>query len=169
MRRSCWQTYRAQIEQCEKLKVELDLIHDAINRTKQEIAMLHGKSFDRRGNGAKITGELGAVVGGTEEATQQILEPPKRSNQAATALAKVTSPDQQRLLKRGESRSAWSRSSRRAISRTSPAPAHQQGDGDDEIHRNPYHRDDWISGVASMPSRRTPPARSTIASAMPAC
>src|SRR5713101_2706647 len=25
------ETYRAQIEQCEKLKVELDLIHDAIN------------------------------------------------------------------------------------------------------------------------------------------
>src|SRR4051812_13611949 len=27
------ETYRAQIAQCEKLKVELDLIHDAINRT----------------------------------------------------------------------------------------------------------------------------------------
>ena len=27
------ETYRAQIEQCEKLKVELDLIHDAISRT----------------------------------------------------------------------------------------------------------------------------------------
>ena len=40
------ETYRAQIEQCEKLKVELDLIHDAINRTKREIATLHGKSFD---------------------------------------------------------------------------------------------------------------------------
>src|SRR5665647_2192735 len=66
-------TYRAQIEQCEKLKVELDLIYDAINRTKREIAVLHGKSFD--GNEmAKVNGELGAVVGGTEEATQQILE-----------------------------------------------------------------------------------------------
>lgn len=91
------QTYRAQIEQCEKLKVELDLIHDAIVRTKQEIAMLHGKSF----NGAemaKMTGELGAVVGGTEQATQQILEATEAIDQAATALAKVTSPDQQRLL-----------------------------------------------------------------------
>src|SRR4051812_7624638 len=67
------ETYRAQIEQCEKLKVELDLIHDAIGRTKREIAVLHGKSFD--GNEmAKVTGELGAVVGGTEQATQQILE-----------------------------------------------------------------------------------------------
>ena len=67
------ETYRAQIEQCEKLKVELDLIYDAINRTKREIAVLHGKSFDGE-EMAKVNGELGAVVGGTEEATQQILE-----------------------------------------------------------------------------------------------
>jgi chemotaxis protein CheZ len=91
------QSYRAQIEQCEKLKVELDLIHDAIIRTKQEIAMLHGKSFDGP-EMAKMTGELGAVVGGTEQATQQILEATEAIDQAATALAKVTSPDQQRLL-----------------------------------------------------------------------
>ena len=91
------QTYRAQIEQCEKLKVELDLIHDAITRTKQEIAVLHGKSFDGD-EMAKMTGELGAVVGGTEQATQQILEAAEAIDQAATALARVTSPDQQRLL-----------------------------------------------------------------------
>ncbi|MBA4038647.1 MAG: chemotaxis protein, partial [Bradyrhizobium sp.] len=66
------ETYRAQIEQCEKLKVELDLIHDAINRTKREIATLHGTSFDGQ-EMAKVNGELGAVVGGTEQATQQIL------------------------------------------------------------------------------------------------
>jgi chemotaxis protein CheZ len=91
------ETYRAQIEQCEKLKVELDLIHDAINRTKREIAVLHGKSFD--GNEmAKVTGELGAVVGGTEHATQQILEAAESIDQAASALAKVTSPDQQKIL-----------------------------------------------------------------------
>jgi chemotaxis protein CheZ len=91
------ETYRAQIAQCEKLKVELDLIHDAINRTKREIAVLHGKSF----NGdemSKVTGELGAVVGGTEEATQQILEAAEAIDQASTALTKVNSPDQQKLL-----------------------------------------------------------------------
>ena len=94
---SLLETYRAQIEQCEKLKVELDLIHDAINRTKREIAVLHGKSFD--GNEmAKVTGELGAVVGGTEQATQQILEAAESIDQAASALAKVTSLDQQKIL-----------------------------------------------------------------------
>ena len=91
------ETYRAQIEQCEKLKVELDLIHDAISRTKREIAVLHGKSFD--GNEmSKVTGELGAVVGGTEEATQQILEAAEAIDQAASALGKVNSPDQQEIL-----------------------------------------------------------------------
>jgi chemotaxis protein CheZ len=91
------QTYRKQIEQCEKLKVELDLIHDAINRTKREIAVLHGKSFDGQ-EMAKVNGELGAVVGGTEHATQQILEAAESIDQAASALSKVNSPEQQKLL-----------------------------------------------------------------------
>src|SRR6516162_6049652 len=91
------ETYRAQIEQCEKLKVELDLIHDAITRTKREIAVLHGKSFNGE-EMAKVNGELGAVVGGTEEATQHILEATEAIDNAATALSRVTSPDQQKLL-----------------------------------------------------------------------
>ncbi len=91
------ETYRAQIEQCEKLKVELDLIYDAISRTKREIAVLHGKSFNGE-EMARVNGELGAVVGGTEEATQQILEAAESIDQAATALTKVNSPDQQKLL-----------------------------------------------------------------------
>ena len=91
------ETYRAQIEQCEKLKIELDLIHDAISRTKREIAVLHGKSFDGQ-EMAKVNGELGAVVGGTEQATQQILEAAESIDQAASAMAKVNSPEQQKLL-----------------------------------------------------------------------
>ena len=91
------ETYRAQIEQCEKLKIELDLIYDAINRTKREIAVLHGKSFSGE-EMARVNGELGAVVGGTEEATQQILEAAESIDQSASALMKVNSPDQQKLL-----------------------------------------------------------------------
>jgi len=91
------ETYRAQIEQCEKLKVALDLIYDAINRTKREIAVLHGKSFSGE-EMARVNGELGAVVGGTEEATQQILEAAESIDQSASALMKVNSPDQQKLL-----------------------------------------------------------------------
>ncbi|MGX1040934.1 DNA repair exonuclease SbcCD ATPase subunit [Bradyrhizobium diazoefficiens] len=95
--RTMLDTYRAQIEQCEKLKVELDLIHDAIDRTKREIATLHGKSFDG-GEMAKVNGELGAVVGGTEQATQQILEAAESIDQAASAMSKVQSADQQKRL-----------------------------------------------------------------------
>jgi chemotaxis protein CheZ len=91
------ETYRAQIEQCEKLKVELDLIHDAISRTKHEIAVLYGKSFNG-GEMSRVSGELGAVVGGTEEATQQILEAAEAIDQAAAAMTKVNSLDQQKLL-----------------------------------------------------------------------
>src|SRR5437868_13820479 len=91
------ETYRAQIEQCEKLKIELDLIHDAIDRTKREIATLHGKSFDGA-EMAKVNGELGAVVGGTEQATQQILEAAESIDQSASALGKVDSMDQQKRL-----------------------------------------------------------------------
>jgi len=87
-------SYRAQIEQCEKLKVELDLIHQAISKTKQEIALLHGRSFN--GNEmAKVTGELGAVVGGTEEATQQILAAAEAIDEAASSIIKTNSPDMQ--------------------------------------------------------------------------
>jgi chemotaxis protein CheZ len=94
---SLLETYRAQIEQCEKLKVELDLIHDAISRTKREIAVLHGKSFNGE-EMAKVNGELGAVVGGTEQATQQILEAAESIDNAASALSKNTSLDQQKIL-----------------------------------------------------------------------
>ena len=38
------------------------------------------------------------MVGGTEQATQQILEAAESIDQAASALAKVTSPDQQKIL-----------------------------------------------------------------------
>ena len=91
------EAYRAQIEQCEKLKVELDLIHEAINRTKREIAVLHGKSFSGD-EMTKVTGELGAVVGGTEEATQQILEAAEAIDEAASAMGKAQSADQQARL-----------------------------------------------------------------------
>ena len=59
--------------------------------------MLHGKSFNG-GEMSRVTGELGAVVGGTEEATQQILEAAELIDQAAAALTKVNSPDQLKLL-----------------------------------------------------------------------
>jgi chemotaxis protein CheZ len=67
------ESYRAQLAEMKKLKDELDLIYDAINRTKQEIATLHVTGFKGQ-EMARVSRELGAVVGGTEKATQQILQ-----------------------------------------------------------------------------------------------
>ena len=115
------ESYRAQIEQCEKLKVELDLIHDTISRAKREISVLHGNSFDS-GEMSRVTGELGAVVGGTEQATQQILQAAESIGQAAAAMAGPT----RRISRSCSARKfsdAWCRFSRPAISRTSPDSA----------------------------------------------
>jgi len=91
------QSYREQIEQYGQLKIELDLIQSAIERTKQEIATLHSKGFE----GSQMTvvsDELGAVVSGTEQATQSILEAAEEIDQAAAALASTNSEDQRRQL-----------------------------------------------------------------------
>ena len=50
--------------------------------------MLHGKSFNGE-EMAKVNGELGAVVGGTEQATQQILEATEAIDQAEIGRAHV--------------------------------------------------------------------------------
>ena len=39
-------SYKAQIAEAQKLKTELDLIYDAINKTKQEIAAVHFSGFE---------------------------------------------------------------------------------------------------------------------------
>src|SRR5215472_3843738 len=79
-------TYRLQIKEVQKLKSELDLIHAAINRTKQEIATLHITGFQGP-EMSRVTNELDAVVAGTENATQNILKAAEDIDQAANALA----------------------------------------------------------------------------------
>ena len=64
--------YKAQIAEAAKLKGELDLIYDAINKTKQEIATVHVTGFEGP-EMARVTNELDAIVGGTESATETIL------------------------------------------------------------------------------------------------
>jgi chemotaxis protein CheZ len=64
--------YKQQIAEAAMLKSELDLIHDAINRTKQEIATVHITGFEGP-EMARVTNELDAIVGGTESATETIL------------------------------------------------------------------------------------------------
>ncbi len=91
------QSYREQIEQYGQLKIELDLIQSAIERTKQEIAMLHSKGFEGS-QMVVVSDELGAVVSGTEQATQKILEAAEEIDQSVAALANNNSAAQRTQL-----------------------------------------------------------------------
>jgi chemotaxis protein CheZ len=79
------ETYQAQLLEMQKLKTELVTIHDAIMRTKQEIATLHLTGF-RGQSMSRMTHELDAVVAGTEQATQSILNMVEDIDQFATTL-----------------------------------------------------------------------------------
>jgi chemotaxis protein CheZ len=89
--------YKQQIAEAAKLKGELDLIHDAINRTKQEIAAVHLTGFQGP-EMARVTDELDAIVGGTESATEQILTNAEEIDQLAATLAPRLKNDQDAAL-----------------------------------------------------------------------
>jgi chemotaxis protein CheZ len=89
--------YKAQIAEAQKLKTELDLIYDAINKTKQEIATLHLTGFEGP-EMARVTNELDAIVGGTESATEQILSNAEEIDQAAATLGARLKDEQSHAL-----------------------------------------------------------------------
>ncbi|MEO1200102.1 MAG: protein phosphatase CheZ [Pseudomonadota bacterium] len=64
--------YKSQMLEARKLKNELDEIYGAITDTKREIATLHVAGFQGE-EMARVTDELGAIVTGTEHATESIL------------------------------------------------------------------------------------------------
>jgi chemotaxis protein CheZ len=89
--------YKAQIAEAAKLKGELDLIHDAINKTKQEIATVHITGFEGP-EMARVTNELDAIVGGTEQATETILSSVEEIDQIASTLAARLKDNQNQAL-----------------------------------------------------------------------
>ena len=91
------EAYKQQIAEALKLKTELDLIHDAINQTKQEIATLHVTGFEGP-EMSRVTNELDAIVGGTERATETILSNVEEIDQMAATLAARLKDDQNQAL-----------------------------------------------------------------------
>src|SRR5712672_1027147 len=79
------ETYQVQLAEMQKLKGELVIIHNAISRTKQEIATLHVTGFHGESM-SRMTHELDAVVAGTEQATQTILDMVEDIDQFATSM-----------------------------------------------------------------------------------
>jgi chemotaxis protein CheZ len=77
-----------------RLKAETESIHQAIGRTKQEIAALHvsGAGSER------VARELDAVVEWTERATQQILTAAEDIDQSARTLSGLMQGEQEQAL-----------------------------------------------------------------------
>ncbi len=80
--------------EAEKLKSELRDIHQAILRTKRDIATIHDGSLKDR-PGSHIADELAAIVGSTESATQAILQAAEEIDRAAADLAASPSGERQ--------------------------------------------------------------------------
>lgn len=73
---------KADLLEARKLKIELNLINEAIEETKKEIATLHQSSVDETSMG-RVTDELSAIVVGTEGATEMILSAVEEIDQRA--------------------------------------------------------------------------------------
>lgn len=76
---------RAQFEELRALKDEMKIVYAAIQRTREELATIHLGSF-QDAEVTRATGELGAVIGGTELATQAILEAAEAIDESAATL-----------------------------------------------------------------------------------
>jgi chemotaxis protein CheZ len=80
------EAYKAELAEAQKLKAELDLIYEAINKTKHEIATLHVTGFEGP-EMRRVTHELDAIVGGTAQATENILSVAEFIDQTANTLS----------------------------------------------------------------------------------
>jgi chemotaxis protein CheZ len=77
---------RAQIAEAQAYKHELGLIYAAVERTRIEMSALGAKAPNNERT-ARVSRELAAIVGGTEQATQSILQAAEEIDQAANALS----------------------------------------------------------------------------------
>lgn len=77
---------QAPISDARKLKIELDVIGEAIKQTKEEIVTLQDQGFDSS-RITRVANELEAVVKGTEQATNQILKSAEDIDEAARTLS----------------------------------------------------------------------------------
>jgi chemotaxis protein CheZ len=91
-------TYQAQLSEMQRLKGELVIIHNAIIRTKQEIATLHVTGGFQGQNMSRMTHELDAVVNGTEQATQTILNMVEDIDQFAATMIEQGKDDAEKQM-----------------------------------------------------------------------
>jgi chemotaxis protein CheZ len=95
---SLLEEHRRDMQEALRLKVELDSIYEAINRTKKEIATLRyagaqGQEISR------VTDELGAIVLGTETATNSILAAAEKIDDLSSNLSSRLSGGDQEIAR----------------------------------------------------------------------
>jgi chemotaxis protein CheZ len=95
---SLLEEHRRDMQEALRLKVELDAIYEAIERTKREIATLRyagaqGQEITR------VTDELGAIVLGTETATNSILASAEKIDELSSNLSSRLSGGDQEIAR----------------------------------------------------------------------
>jgi len=79
---------RAQISEAQAYKAELELIHAALRRTREQAGSVEALA-SRSPDIVRASGELEAIVAGTEQATQQVLQAAEDIDQSANALTSL--------------------------------------------------------------------------------
>ena len=79
------EAYKNDIHEARRLKDEMNRIYEAITKTKQEIVTLHKPGCEAVDMG-RMTDELSAIVSGTEQATDSILQAAEEVDSKATEL-----------------------------------------------------------------------------------
>lgn len=77
---------QAPLSEARRLKIEIDVIGEAIKQTKEEIVTLQDQGFDNC-RITRVAGELEAVVDSAERATDQILKSAEQIDEAARNLS----------------------------------------------------------------------------------
>ena len=91
------EAYQAELASVAKVKDELGRIYEAIEDTKREIATLHSSTVNGK-ELARVTTELSAVVEGTEQATETILQSAEAIDEKAAALARALGGKEEHAL-----------------------------------------------------------------------
>lgn len=91
------ESYQSQLSEARRLKIELDIIDDAIQRTKGEMVTLQSHGLDDS-KMARATQDLAAVTDGTTDATERILRAAEMIEQAAGMLGAALKNEHERDL-----------------------------------------------------------------------
>ncbi len=89
--------FRADMAEAAKIKAELEVIQKAIDSTKYEIAALHLPG-EEAPDISRMSDELGAIVSGTEQATETILSAVEHIDENATDLLAAVETDNQKEM-----------------------------------------------------------------------